>query len=139
MQIQKVDPNRESFSEYSLDGTILTIGDIELDLAEEQQDQEIVIPFGTCEGVIHRGLMPCCSYVAEVVIPPRRYEIVEVPDEPGIGTVSSGGTKKKDEEPGTHTENVPLPLDIDSVVLKLWPIVDMPEEKAMEGEENNAE
>ncbi|GHV79111.1 hypothetical protein AGMMS49944_09020 [Spirochaetia bacterium] len=115
MQIQKVDPRRESFSDYLLEEHVLTIGEIVLDLDEEERDQEVVISFTQCEGVIHRGLMSCGDYVAEVIIPPRRYVQEEVPDEAG---------EDPDEDMGTHTENVPVPLDIDSVILKLWPVVD---------------
>jgi hypothetical protein len=131
MQIQKVDPNREWFSDFSMDGVLLTIGEITLDLEMEQQDQEVVIPFGTCEGNIHRGLMPCCNYIAEVVIPPRRYVVVDFDNEPHPGEEGS------EDETGTHTESVPLPLDLDSVVLKLWPIADVPDEA--KGEEKDAE
>jgi hypothetical protein len=117
MQIQKVDPSRESFGDYSLDEHILTIGEIVLDLDEEERDQEVIISFTQCEGMVHRGLMDCGDYVAEVVIPPRRYVQEEVPDEAKEGD-------DPDEELGTHTENVPVPLDIESVILKLWPVVD---------------
>jgi hypothetical protein len=134
MQIQKIDPNRECFNDYSLDGTLLTIGEITLDLEAEEQDQEVIIPFGSCEGMIHRGLKPCCDYVAEVVIPPRRYVVIDVDNEPQTGNEGIGD--EPDEEPGTHTENVPVPLDLDSVILKLWPIVDLPDEATAEGEEN---
>jgi hypothetical protein len=115
MQIQKVDPSRESFSDFSLVDHILKIGEIPVDLDYEERDQEVIISFTQCDGEVHRGLMACGDYVAEVVIPPRRYEIVDVDDVP---------KEDSDEEPGTHTESVPIPLDIDSVVLKLWPVVD---------------
>jgi hypothetical protein len=115
MIIEKVDPSREAFSEYSLEGAILTIGGIEVDLAAEQREQEAVVTFASCNGKVHRGMMPCCEYVADVIIPPRKYDLVEVENE-------RGGSEKGDEEPATRTESVPVPLDLDSVILRLWPV-----------------
>jgi hypothetical protein len=137
MVIQKVDPNRESFGDYALNEAVLTIGGIAVDLEAEQEDQEVIIAFSDHNGMIHRGMMPCCRYVAEVLIPPRRYELVAVEHTPV--NEDDGEGKESDEEAGTHTENVPVPLDIDSVVLKLWPEETGPEAAARAAGENNAE
>jgi hypothetical protein len=130
MIIEKVDAGRECFSGYSLEGTVLDIGGVIIDLAEEEGDQEVVISFGKCNGMVHRGLKPCCVYVAEVVIPPRKYMEVEKdgPPEEWAG----------EEEPETHTETVPAPLDINSVTLKVWPVESRMETNQM-GENENAE
>jgi hypothetical protein len=117
MIIEKVDPARESFSDFSLDETILTIGDIPLDLQTEESDQEVIITLGSCNGAIHRGLMPRCTYVADVIIPPRKYD-----------TITIEGENEGEET----TELVPLPLDTDTITLRLWPIVD-----EAKGETNN--
>jgi hypothetical protein len=109
MIIEKIDPARECFSDYSLSGGSLTIGGVTIDLTTEQGDQEKIITLGRCNGMVHRGLMPCCVYIAEVVIPPRRYEYEEVEGE---------------EEGGTKTITTPVPLDTESVVLRVWPVVD---------------
>jgi hypothetical protein len=109
MIIERVDPNQEVFKDYHLEGTVLTIGGIDLDLAVEQGDQQVIITFTYCNGVIHRGMMPCCTYAAEVLIPPRRYETAEVVDEAQEG------------EQQTHIESIPMPLDVDGITLKLWP------------------
>jgi hypothetical protein len=114
MIIEKVDQSREAFSDYSLEEAILTIGDIPVNLEAEQGEQEVIITFSNHEGMIHRGMMPCCEYVADVIIPPRKYETVEVEDE--------RGKDDEDEKPKTHTESVPVPLDMNSVTLKLWPL-----------------
>jgi hypothetical protein len=130
MYIQQVDRNRDCFSDYTLEGTTLTIGGISVDLVAEQGDQENIITFSVCNGMIHRGMMPCCKYVAEVLIPPRRFELVEVEDE------LNG---EDEEEPGTHTESVAVPLDLESVVLKVWPVEDNQAQETMvmaEGESN---
>jgi hypothetical protein len=109
MIIEKVDPNRASFSDYSLEGNDLNIGGVTIDLAAEEGDQQVIISFGKCNGVIHRGLMPGCTYTAEVIIPPQKYVEVEVED---------------DEASTTHTDMLPVPLDTNSVILKLWPLID---------------
>jgi hypothetical protein len=137
MIIQKIDPGREAFSDYSLDGAILTIGGIAVDLETEQKDHELIVTFSDHNGMIHRGMMPCCNYVAEVLIPPRRYETVEA-EGPPTSTFSGNGKEGDEEVPATHMETVPVPLDLDSVILKLWPAeYDRQEEISMaEGEEN---
>jgi hypothetical protein len=120
MIIEKIDPARESFSDYSIDGTILTLAGITIDLALEEDDQQTIIQFGSCQGKVHRGLMPRCMHVADVVIPPRKYQTVEV-DGPPQG-MTHGGIGENGELPATHTETVPVPLDVESVVLNLWPV-----------------
>jgi hypothetical protein len=106
MIIEKIDPARESLGGYSLEGDTLHIGGVTLNLSEEQEDQEKIITLGSCDGAVHRGLMPCCTYAADVIIPPRRYALHE--------TGGEGGE--------TETESAPVPLDTESVVLRLWPI-----------------
>jgi hypothetical protein len=134
MIIEQVDPTRASLTDYSLNGSILTIGGLSVDLAQEQGDQEVIITIGRCKGMVHRGLMgKSCEYLADVIIPPRKYETVDV-EGPGSGTVGSG-----DEEPVTHTESVPVPLDLDSVILRLWPVVEQSEVTHQQGENNVAE
>lgn len=100
---------------------MLTIGGIAVDLEAEQGDQEVIITCSNHNGMIRRGMMPCCEYVADVIIPPRKYEKVGVAG-PSSGTAGSGDTDDNDEEPETHTESVPVSLDVDSVTLRLWPV-----------------
>jgi hypothetical protein len=135
MIIQKIDPTREAFGDYSLDGTVLTVGGIDVDLEAEQGEQEVVITFSAHNGMIHRGMMPCCKYAAEVHIPPRMYEAVEVDGHPAN---PFSGEDNKGEEPETHTEAVPVPLDLDSVILNLWPVENDRHEETLvlEGEGN---
>lgn len=112
MIIEKVDWSKEWYREYGLEGTVLRIGDNEIDLEAEQGEQEVIVPFVRYEGKVQRGLLPCGEYVAEVIIPPRRYERVEVAE----------GVQEEGMEQQSHTEQVGVPLDIERVVLKLWPI-----------------
>lgn len=107
MIIEQVDMDRECFRDYTLEGTILSIGDIPIDLEAAQEDQEVILTYSRCGG-----------YIAEVLIPPRRYETVEIADE-----VQDEGEQK------THTESVPVPLDVQCVVLKLWPMGERAEDE----------
>ena len=137
MIIEKVDPNREAFSDYRLAGSILTVAGIAVDLEAEQEDQEKVISITECgiTGNVMRGMMACCKYLADIIIPPRKYDLVEVKDEP----VTPPKGKPKNEETGTHTESVPVALDIDSVILRPWPVEEQEETQEEErGEEENA-
>jgi hypothetical protein len=135
MIIEKIDPARESFSDYSIDGTILTIAGLTIDLALEEGDQQVIIQFGSCNGKVHRGLMPCCEHVADVIIPPRKYKTVEVDGPPQ--EISHDGMSEGEELPVTHTETVPAPLDVESVLLNLWP-VDETRDETIQEEENGA-
>jgi hypothetical protein len=135
MIIEKIDPVRESFSDHSIENTILTISGLTIDLALEEDDQQVIIQFGSCNGKVHRGLMPCCEHVADVVIPPRKYETVEV-DGPPQGMSHDG--MNEGEEPATHTETVPAPLDVESVILRLW-LVEETRGETIQEEENGAE
>jgi len=86
-------------AEYSLDGYILTVDGESYDLAELQQDVEVKID------VIRNN-----RYIANIIIPPRRYRLVERQE-----TDISG-------EPITVQVPEPEPLDINTVVLNLWAI-----------------
>jgi hypothetical protein len=137
MLIQKVDPTHEAFSDYSLEGAILTIGGIKVDLEAEQKDQEVIVTFSDDNGMIHRGMTPCCKYVAEALIPPRQYLSVEVAGPPANDFSGGGGNNSEAAVPSTHTETTLVPLDVDSVILKLWPTEDGRQETDMaEGAEN---
>ncbi|MDR1904043.1 MAG: hypothetical protein LBQ88_17370 [Treponema sp.] len=133
MIIEKVDPARESFSDYVIDGTILTIADVTIDLALEEGGQQVMIQFGSCQGKVHRGLMPCCEHVADVIIPPRKYQTVVVDGPP------QGATLNGVDLPATHTEIVPMPLDAESAVLNLWPLGGIQIVTNNQEEENGAE
>jgi hypothetical protein len=111
--IEKVDQSRDAFGDYSLEGSVLTVGGISVELEAEQGEQEVIITLSDHNGMLHRGMMPCCNYVAEIIIPPRRYELIETPNEDMEGA---------EEQAVTRTEYVPVILDLDSVRLKLWPV-----------------
>ena len=109
---------------------------MEIDLAAEEGDQEKVISFGACNGVVHRGLMPCCTYVADVVIPPRKWETT-------ITYAQPEGDNETGEESQMATETIAVPLDLETVTLRLWPVVDGAQNETenmtnMEGENNGA-
>ena len=65
----------EPFVNWSLDGTLLSVGDIVLDLEEEQQDSQAIIDICEKDGKLVKGLGD--TYVATVVIPPAQYQLVE--------------------------------------------------------------
>jgi hypothetical protein len=69
MIVERVDKKQECFSDYTLNEGILTIGGIPVDLQGEQQDQEVIITFSRCGSMVQRGMMACCAYVAEIIIP----------------------------------------------------------------------
>ena len=124
MIIEKVDSGRECFCDYKLDGFVLTIGGVEIDLAAEEDEQEKTITLGKCNGVIHRGLTQRCVYIADVIIPPRKYETTETENdtEKDSGDKGEGGTMRNN-----IVNIIALPLDTESVKLRLWPVIDTAE------------
>lgn len=101
MIIKELQP--EPFVDWSLAGSMLSIGDIVLDLEEEQQDSQAIIDICEKDGKLVKGLGD--TYVATVVIPPAQYQLVET----GI-----------DGEGNPIYENEKLPIDTESVQLILW-------------------
>jgi hypothetical protein len=121
MIIEKIDLARECFSDYYLQGTMLRVGGITVDLSAEEGDQQTVITFGYCDGQVHRGLMgKCCEYAAEIIIPPRRYETAEVEAAAGM-FADKDGEENDNGIMAVRLESVAAPLDTNSVILRLWP------------------
>jgi hypothetical protein len=130
MIVERVDKKRECFSDYALNDGVLRIGGIPIDVQAEQQEQEVIITLCRCGSAVHRGMMPYCEYVAEVIIPPRKYQTIEVEDTPTGGGSTEG--EEEETERKMHREQVAVPLDSDTVVLRLWP-VEAGQEKEKEG------
>ena len=90
---------------YSLAGTILSVGDISIDLFAEQDDTQRIIDIcADKNGALTRGIGE--AYVVNVLIPPAHY--VDVPT----------GENDEDGRPVYIPEK--QPLDTDRVELLLW-------------------
>jgi len=92
---------------YSLDEEtkVLKVAGVEIDLAAAEADSQTILNITNDDGTPILGLEGKNGYIADVEIPPRRYETVEEEGDNG--------------EP--QTKSVPLSLDTKAVVLKLWP------------------
>ncbi|WP_027717308.1 hypothetical protein [Desulfovirgula thermocuniculi] len=92
--------------DYALNGTVLSLGSgtISIDLAARQQDTETVIDICRDDGHLVEGMGRW--YVATIIIPPRRYHLVD--------------TGQVDENGAPVLAREALPLDTGSVVLNLW-------------------
>lgn len=85
----------------------LTVENIVIDLEASVLDDSknvINITRNCCDGSCMLGLDGKAGYVADIEIPPRQYEYK---------------TTGKGED--AVTEKIPLPLDLNTVVLNLWP------------------
>lgn len=91
---------------YSLSGTKLTIGDVTIDLQERQETSERVIDICLDNQLqtMREGLG--AWYVANVIIPPKQYELV-----PSGEKDADGNDIMKEQE---------MPLDMSKVELRLW-------------------
>lgn len=107
MQVFKVSDGSK-FSEYSLNPKRkkLTVGGIVIDLEDSTLDgcQNILNITRNSDGTCVLGLGGKAGYVADIEIPPRQYR---------YETTGEGEEEK--------TEKIPIPLDLNTVVLKLWP------------------
>jgi hypothetical protein len=117
MQVFKVSEGSK-FTEYSLDNSTkkLTIEGIIIDLEASSLDscQNILNITRNSDGTCVLGLEGKAGYVADIEIPPRQYR---------YETTGEGDDEK--------TDRIPVPLDLNTVVLKLWPYG--PEENPVEG------
>jgi hypothetical protein len=94
-------------SDYVLEGSMLTIAGVNIDLASRQSDVATTVDLTVDRtGAVTEGLSG--SYVASVVIPPRQYQLVD------------SGEIDVDGEP--IIERQPLPLNVGAVLLFLWPV-----------------
>ena len=85
---------------------ILTIEGVEIVLDDFITDYHNVITITNDNGTAILGNEGKQGYIADVEIPPQEYETIEV---------ETIGNEEKTEE------KYPLPLNLDAVVLKLWP------------------
>ncbi len=110
MNIQHLNEGRKA--EFELDGCELTLGNLVIDLAEEQRDNERVISvFAGTDGQLS---LEGDTYAAVIVIPPRRYVDEEV-------------TEMIDSEEVTQIIPVPQPCSAEAVTLQLWAMPENPE------------
>jgi len=84
----------------------LTIEGVRIDLEAAVKDgcQNVLYITRSCCGTCVLGLDGKAGYVADIEIPARQYR---------QETTGEGDQQK--------VEDIPLPLDLDTVVLKLWP------------------
>ncbi len=105
--MQIVNINQGPKVAYSLNGNVLTIGDLEIDLASRQKNYEVTIDISRTEsGDIIEGIG--YAYVANIIIPPRIYTV-----EAETQTVAGAFTQK------TKT---PKPFNPAKATIQLWAI-----------------
>lgn len=85
---------------FSLQGTVLTVDGVSIDLATRQRDVQTVIDISRGRDLQTAAEGVGAWYIATVVIPPRQYRLVETED---------GGVSLE-----------PLPIDLSQVELRLW-------------------
>lgn len=94
-------------AELSLEGSVLIIAGLGIDLETRQADSQEIIDITKRDEHIVEGINgQDGSYVASVILPPKEYEEVD--------------TGEEDEHGNPVYEKTALPLDTNRVVLKLW-------------------
>lgn len=100
---------RGTMPDHSLDGTVLTVAGLKLDLDEVQsQGQRVITIWAGPEGATFD---PTDRYLAVLTIPPRSYV---------AGTV----TEEIDGESVEMETQIPQPVDTNTVSLDLWSLED---------------
>jgi len=108
MQVFKVSEG-DKYPEFSLDKKkkILKVENVKIDLEGAVKDgcqNVLYITRNCCDGTCVPGLDGKAGYVADIEIPQRQYR---------QETTGEGDQEK--------IIDIPVPLDLDTVVLKLWP------------------
>lgn len=102
--------------EYEVTGNKICFDDdLTINLAKREQDDPVEIDVcSDADGDLVIGSAAGRAYVAQIAIPAREYEDVEVEVE---------RDENADEDaPTTRTEHRPVPFDIDKCTLALWAI-----------------
>lgn len=96
-QVEKLKGESCRYADFSIDGVVVSVGTATIDCGAMQDDSERIIDICAVDmGELVVGAENGKTYVLSCIIPPKQYEIV-------------------DEQPA------PLPLDPDTIVIKLWP------------------
>lgn len=106
MQIQKIPENAENVIDYEITGNVISFNDDELALNLKKRERDGDVHIDICSdrsGALVIGTAQGLRYVAQIDIPARAYEDVEV-----------------EENGETITRSVPVPFDIDRCTLTLW-------------------
>lgn len=98
--------NEGTKAECSVNGTVLTIHGVTVDLAARQQDVQSVVDICLGSDLISAAEGVGAWYVATIIVPPREYELI-----------ASGQT---DENGNPIMILQALPLDMNKVELRLW-------------------
>lgn len=107
--MQVIEMTSGKLPDHSLDGTVLTVAGLKLDLDEVQsQGQRVITIWAGPDGAT---LDPTDRYLAVLTIPPRAYV---------AGTV----TEEIDGESVEMETQIPQPVDTNTVSLDLWALED---------------
>lgn len=97
---------RGSCINYTMNGSVLAMGNLVIDLAERQGDAQVSMDITRDGNTLIEGLGGRGGYVACVVLPPKEYDTIET------GEVDAMGNR--------ITNRIALPLDTEKVILSLW-------------------
>jgi len=89
---------------------VLTVAGLAVNLEELEKDTQNIITISQGENGPEIGPAGRYGYIADIEIPPRRYEYQSDTDENG----------------DPITKQVAVPLDTDRITLRLWPLVAIP-------------
>jgi len=114
MQIHLIHPG-QPVADFSISGTVVTVGGYEIDCAERQQNVAVIVEIRRLDGVVYEGDQG--AYLAQIQIPARSYSVTFVESEPGNIDSSEPGLQ------GATETRQAQPLDTNAVVVTLWPTV----------------
>jgi hypothetical protein len=113
MIIQKLGKETNNYVNFFLNGNVIIFPDqFIIDLEAEERDDEVTIPVCSNGTDYHRTLHEDCAYVAQIIIPSRKYNI----DYEDVENKETGEFESKE-------ISIPVPFDVENVILRLWPIL----------------
>lgn len=118
MKVTRVPENGSNFVEYEVSGNVISFGDDEISANLKKKERDEIVKLDVCED-FYGGLTFAPGgariYVAEIMIPARQYEDVQV-ENPNYDPEDENSQE-------FITEKRPVPFDIDNVELTLFELV----------------
>ncbi len=115
MEIIKHPADTENTIQYDIEGNMISFNDGELAFNLARREKDYPVHFDICAddmGALISGVLTGMRYMAQIDIPARRYEEVQITN-PSYDPEDSNSSE-------TITMAQPVPFDIDNCTLTLW-------------------
>jgi hypothetical protein len=111
--MQKVYIGNGNYLAPTEEGSVITLGNVQIDCAARQDRAAVIVDLcADGQGSLVEGATSGRAYVASITIPPKI--VIEVPQ-------TENGEPVLDDQGNQAYEQVATPLNMDAVIITLWP------------------